>query len=120
MRINFRARLDGAQNLLLCLEEGSLVQRAEGKWMQVEAELTSVLDSIQTGTIVLDADRAHPFLQCAVRAVFRHGARQLQSLERSRAWRHWWCLAFALLKISPRRGNRSRQAREFRGTTNWK
>ena len=55
VRISFRAALGGAQTLLLCLEEGSIVQRAEGKWLQVEAELTSVLDSMQTGTILLDA-----------------------------------------------------------------
>ena len=31
VRISFRAPLDGARNLVLCLEEGSVVQRAEGK-----------------------------------------------------------------------------------------
>ncbi len=31
VRISFLAVLSGAQNLLLCLEEGSVVQRAEGK-----------------------------------------------------------------------------------------
>ena len=31
VRISFRASLDGAQNLVLCLEESSVVQRAEGK-----------------------------------------------------------------------------------------
>ena len=80
VRISFRACLDGAQNLLLCLEEGSLVQRAEGKWLQVEAELTSVLDSIQTGTIVLDAAGRIRFCNARFGQYFGMEHRQLQSL----------------------------------------
>jgi signal transduction histidine kinase/ActR/RegA family two-component response regulator len=54
VRLNFRARLGAGQLLLLCLEEGSLVQRADGKWRQVEAELLSVLDSVQAGVVLVD------------------------------------------------------------------
>ncbi len=54
VRINFRARLGADQLLLLCLEEGSLVQRADGKWRQLEAELLSVLDSVQAGVVLVD------------------------------------------------------------------
>lgn len=54
VRLNFRAQIAGGQLLLLCLEEGSLVQRAEGKWRQLEAELLSVLDSVQAGVVLVD------------------------------------------------------------------
>jgi signal transduction histidine kinase/CheY-like chemotaxis protein len=81
LRISFRAVLRGAQNLLLCLEEGSAVQRAESKWLQVAAELTSVLDSIQTGTILLDA--AGRIRSCNARfgQYFGMDRRELESLE---------------------------------------
>lgn len=81
VRIGFRATLGGAQNLLLCLEEGSVVHRAEGKWLQVEAELTSVLDSIQTGTILLDAAGRIRFCNARFGQYFGMERRQLQSLE---------------------------------------
>jgi signal transduction histidine kinase/CheY-like chemotaxis protein len=80
VRISFRAVFSGAQNLLLCLEEGSMVQRAEGKWLQVEAELTSVLDSIQTGTILLDATGRIRFCNARFGQYFGLERRQLQSL----------------------------------------
>jgi len=80
VRISFRASLDGAQNLVLCLEEGSVVQRAEAKWMQVEAELTSVLDSMETGTILLDAAGRIRFCNARFGQYFGMERRQLQSL----------------------------------------
>jgi signal transduction histidine kinase/FixJ family two-component response regulator len=54
VRITLRAVLPGSQSLLLCLEEGSVVHRAEAKWRQVDAELRSVLDSVPTGILLLD------------------------------------------------------------------
>lgn len=54
IRITLRAVLPHSHELLLCLEDGSLVQRAEMQWRQVEAELRSVLDSVQAGVIVFD------------------------------------------------------------------
>src|SRR5271154_926392 len=81
VRISFRAALRGAQTLLLCLEEGSIVQRAEGKWLQVEAELSSVLDSMQTGTILLDAAGRIRFCNARFGQYFGMERRQLQSLE---------------------------------------
>ena len=81
VRVSFRAGLGGAQNLLLCLEEGSVVHRAEGKWLQVEAELTSVLDSIQTGTILVDAAGRIRFCNARFGQYFGMERRQLQSLE---------------------------------------
>jgi PAS domain-containing protein len=81
VRISFRAVLSGTQNLVLCLEEGSAVRRAEAKWLQVEAELTSVLDSIQTCTILLDAAGPIRFYIVRFGQYFGMERRQLQSLE---------------------------------------
>ncbi len=81
VRVSFRASLGGVQNLLLCLEEGSVVHRADGKWLQVEAELTSVLDSIQTGTILVDAAGRIRFCNARFGQYFGMERRQLQSLE---------------------------------------
>lgn len=55
IRITLRSILPGSHHLLLCLEEGSIVQRAESKWRQVEAELRSVLDSVAVGVILIDS-----------------------------------------------------------------
>jgi signal transduction histidine kinase/CheY-like chemotaxis protein len=81
VRISFRAVLSGTQNRVLCLEEGSVVRHAEAKWLQVEAELTSVLDSIQTGTILLDAAGRIRFCNARFGQYFGMERRQLQSLE---------------------------------------
>jgi signal transduction histidine kinase/CheY-like chemotaxis protein len=81
VRLSFRAALGGAHNLLLCLEEASVVQRAEGKWRQVEAELTSVLDAIETGTILLDAAGRIRFCNARFGQYFGMERRQLQTLE---------------------------------------
>lgn len=56
LRVTLRAPLSAVQELLLCLEEGSVVQRAEGKARQLEAELMSVLDSVEAGVILFDLD----------------------------------------------------------------
>ena len=65
IRIVLRAILPGSQHLLLCMEEGSIVQRADAKWRQVEAELRSVLDSVQVGV------RPDSLLERAVWAALR-------------------------------------------------
>jgi len=41
IKITLRAALPGSQDLLLCLEEGSVVQQAERKSRQLEAEISS-------------------------------------------------------------------------------
>ncbi|HEV3255037.1 MAG TPA: ATP-binding protein [Candidatus Acidoferrales bacterium] len=40
--------------LLICLEDRQVSQRAEERWKQVEAELRSVLDSVDGGILLLD------------------------------------------------------------------
>ena len=54
IRITLRSVLNHPHSLLLCLEEGSLVQRAEANWQRVEAELQSILDWVPTGILVFD------------------------------------------------------------------
>jgi signal transduction histidine kinase/ActR/RegA family two-component response regulator len=54
VRMTLRAVLPGINHLLLCVEEGSVVQRAESKWRHAEAELRTVLDSVQAGAVLLD------------------------------------------------------------------
>jgi signal transduction histidine kinase/CheY-like chemotaxis protein len=54
VRIAFRAVIESSNQLLLCLDETSVVQRAEAKWRQATAELSSVLESVQSGVILAD------------------------------------------------------------------
>ena len=56
MRLALRQALGGNQRLLLSLEEGSLVQRAEGRWKQIKAELCSVLDAVHAGILLVASD----------------------------------------------------------------
>jgi PAS domain-containing protein len=54
IRITLRAALPNSQSVLLCLEDGSLVQRAERKARQMEAEISSVLDAVETAIVLFD------------------------------------------------------------------
>lgn len=55
LRVTLRAILPGSQHLLLCLEEASVVQRAELRWRQVESELRGILDSVQSAIVLYSA-----------------------------------------------------------------
>jgi nitrogen-specific signal transduction histidine kinase len=55
MRVTLRAIIPGSQHLLLCLEEGSVVQRAELRWRQVESELRGILESVQAAIVLYSA-----------------------------------------------------------------
>ena len=77
IRIVLRAILPGSQHLLLCMEEGSIVQRADAKWRQVEAELRSVLDSVQVGVILVDPSGRIRFSNARFGQLFGLVARQL-------------------------------------------
>ena len=80
VRMSFRAALPGSNDLLICLEEGSLVQRAEAKWRQLEAELTTTLDSVQTGAILLDPAGRIRFINARFSQYFGMDHRQAHSL----------------------------------------
>jgi signal transduction histidine kinase/DNA-binding response OmpR family regulator len=54
IRVALRSILPGTQHLLVCLEEDSLVERAESKWRRVDAELRGILDSVRGGVILFD------------------------------------------------------------------
>jgi signal transduction histidine kinase/DNA-binding NarL/FixJ family response regulator len=55
LRVTLRAVIPGTGHLLLCIEEGSVVQRAELRWRQVESELRGILESIQAAILVYSA-----------------------------------------------------------------
>ena len=81
IRISLRSILPGSENLLLCVEDGSLVQRAEAKWRHVEAELGSVLDSIPEGLILCDAAGRVRFSNVRFGQLFGLDARTLETIE---------------------------------------
>lgn len=56
VRLAIRQVLGGHHRLLLSLEEGSLVQRAESRWRQTLAELSSVLDAVHAGILLVDSN----------------------------------------------------------------
>lgn len=80
IRISLRSILPGSGHLLLCVEDGSLVQRAEVKWRQVQAELASVLDSIPEGLILCDASGRVRFSNVRFGQLFGLDARALEKL----------------------------------------
>ena len=80
IRVTLRSILPGSRHLLLCLEEGSLVQRAEAKWRHVEAELRSVLDSIPEGLILFDASGRTRFSNIRFGQLFGFDVRALEQL----------------------------------------
>jgi PAS domain-containing protein len=81
VRITLRAVLPGSHLLLLCLEEGSVVRRAEEKWRQVDAELRSVLDSVPTGILLLDSAGRVRLSSVRFGELFGMDARSLEQLK---------------------------------------
>lgn len=80
VRLGLRHMLAGSRRVLLALEEGSIVERAERLWKQTHAELGSVLDAVQCGVVVLSADGRIRFANAQFGALFGLDARRLQSL----------------------------------------
>jgi signal transduction histidine kinase/CheY-like chemotaxis protein len=81
VRIAVRAKMPGSQDLLVCFEEGSIVQRADRKWRQAEAELLSVLDSVQAGIILFDPSGHVRFSNAQLAQLFGSDARIFAKLE---------------------------------------
>ena len=81
VRFNFRATMKDPKLLLLCLEEGTLVQRAEAKWRQVEAELLSVLDSVQAGVVLINLAGRLRFSNARFSQYFGLERKRLQTVE---------------------------------------
>jgi signal transduction histidine kinase/CheY-like chemotaxis protein len=78
VRLVLRSILPGTHNLLLCMEEGSIVQRADAKWRQLDAELRSVLDSVQVGVVLVDPAGQIRFSNARFGQLFGLVARQLR------------------------------------------
>jgi len=81
VRITFRALMPDGAGLLVCLEDGSIVQRADGRWRQTTAELKSVLDSVETGIILLDSSGRVRFSNDRFAQLFGLQSRKLANLE---------------------------------------
>jgi signal transduction histidine kinase/CheY-like chemotaxis protein len=54
VRITVRAVMPGTDDLLVCLEEGPVANRADERSHQLEAELSSLLDALEAGVILFD------------------------------------------------------------------
>jgi len=61
IRITLRAIVPGPGHLLLCMEESPMVSRADAKSRHLEAELRSLLDSLQVGVVFVDPTGAIRF-----------------------------------------------------------
>lgn len=81
VRITLRAILPGSHHLLLCLEEGSIVHRAEARWRLVDAELRSVLDCVPIGIILFDPSGRVRFSSARFGEIFGLDVRDLASIE---------------------------------------
>lgn len=81
VRITLRSVLPPSGHLLLCMEEGSLVQRAEVKWRQTDAELRSVLDSVSVGLVLVGPSGRIRFSNARFAQLFVLGPRDLEEAQ---------------------------------------
>ena len=54
VRMTLRAVLPGSDHVLLCVEDGVVVRRAEERTQQLQAELSSLLDALEAGVRLFD------------------------------------------------------------------
>jgi signal transduction histidine kinase/CheY-like chemotaxis protein len=81
IRITLRAALPDSESVLLCLEDGSLVQRAERKARQIEAEILSVLDAVEVAIVLFDPTGHLRFSNARFAQYFSLDILQLRKLE---------------------------------------
>ncbi|MGA9882756.1 MAG: ATP-binding protein [Candidatus Acidiferrales bacterium] len=81
MRVTLRSVLPGLQHLLLCLEEGSVVQRAELRWRQVESELRGILESVQAAIVLYGSAGQIRFANARFAELFGLDLRQLRKIQ---------------------------------------
>src|SRR5579863_4920255 len=55
IRITLRSLVPGPRHLLLSLQEATVGQPIETKWRQADADIRSVLDSVQAGVVLFDS-----------------------------------------------------------------
>ena len=79
VRITLRWILPGTQHLLLCIEDGSVVRRADAKSRQLEAELRSLLDSVHSGVLLIDPSGAIRFSNARFAQLFGLSAREVET-----------------------------------------
>ncbi len=79
VRITLRWILSGSQHVLLCIEDGPVVQRAEAKSRYLEAELRSVLDSIHVGVLLIDPLGSIRFSNARFGQLFGLSAREVEN-----------------------------------------
>lgn len=78
VRIALRWVLPG-QHLLLCIEDGPVVQRAEAKSRYLEAELRSLLDSVHAGVLLIDPSGNVRFSNARFGQLFGLSTRELEN-----------------------------------------
>jgi len=83
MRVTLRSIIPGSQHLLLCLEEGSVVQRAESRWRQVESELRGVLESVQSAIVLYSASGQIRFANARFAELLGLDLRELRKIQSS-------------------------------------
>jgi signal transduction histidine kinase/CheY-like chemotaxis protein len=79
VRITLRWILPGTQHLLLCIEDGPVVQRAEAKSTYLEAELRSLLDSVHAGVLLIDPSSNVRFSNARFGQLFGLSTRELEN-----------------------------------------
>jgi nitrogen-specific signal transduction histidine kinase len=83
MRVTLRSIIPGSQHLLLCLEEGSVVQRAELRWRQLESELRGVLESVQSAIVLYSAAGQIRFANARFAELLGLDLRELREIQSS-------------------------------------
>jgi signal transduction histidine kinase/FixJ family two-component response regulator len=82
VRMTLRAVLPGSDHLLLCVEDGVVVRRAEERTQQLQAELSSLLDALEAGVMLFDPSGRIRFANARFGELFGlnlHGSRSLQT-----------------------------------------
>jgi len=80
VRITLRSILPVSHHLLLCIEEGPIVHRADAMSRHLEAELRSVLDSIPAGVVLVDPSGPIRFTNTRFSQLFGISARELDEM----------------------------------------
>ena len=78
VRVMLRWILPGTQHLLLCIEDGPVVRRAEAKSRHLEAELRSLLDSVHAGVLLSDPSGSIRFSNARFGQLFGLSMREVE------------------------------------------
>ncbi|MGA8870986.1 MAG: ATP-binding protein, partial [Candidatus Acidiferrales bacterium] len=78
VRVTLRWILPGTQHLLLCIEDGPVVRRAEAKSRHLEAELRSLLDSVHAGVLLSDPSGSIRFSNARFGQLFGLSMREVE------------------------------------------